>query len=75
MHYKETSFGFEWGAAKIERAFSDDRREWVTLTLDTPKYEGHNGIQIYVTRTGKVRVHDSRGEWTPPNGKVKRQNG
>jgi hypothetical protein len=62
-----TKYGFEWGAARIQRTFSDDKRGWVTLTLETPKYAGHNGLQIYVTRTGKVRIHDSRGEWSPPN--------
>jgi hypothetical protein len=53
MHYKETEYGFEWGAAKIERCFSDDKKGWVTLLLKTPKDE----LQIYVTKTGKVRVH------------------
>ena len=67
QHYSETKYGFEWGAAKVQRAFSDDKRGWVTLTLETPKHSGHAGLQIYVTRTGKVRIHDSRGEWSPPN--------
>ena len=65
QHYAETKYGFEWGAAKVQRAFSDDKRGWVTLTLETPKYDGHKGLQIYVTRTGKVRIHDARGEWLP----------
>jgi hypothetical protein len=67
QHYAETKYGFEWGSAHVQRVFSDDKRGWVTLTLDTPKHAGHNSLQIYVTRTGKVRIHDSRGEWSPPN--------
>jgi len=67
QHYAETPYGFEWGAARVQRAFSDDKRGWVTLTLDTPKHAGHDSLQIYVTRTGKVRIYDSRGEWSPPN--------
>ena len=67
QHYAETKCGFEWGSAHVQRAFSDNTRGWVTLTLDTPKHAGHNSLQIYVTKTGKVRIHDSRGEWSPPN--------
>ena len=66
-HYAETKYGFEWGAAKIQRAFSDAKKGWVTLTLDTPRHAGHGNIQVYITRTGKVRIHDARGEWSPPN--------
>jgi len=66
-HFAEIKYGFEWGAATITRAFSDRERGWITLLLATPKYTGHNSLQIYVTRTGKVRIHDSRGEWSPPS--------
>lgn len=60
MHYKETEYGFEWGAATIERFFSDEKKGWVTLGLKTKKYP--EGIQIYITKTGKVRIF-SKGEW------------
>lgn len=68
-HYKETGYGFEWGAATIERCFSDSKKGWVTLQLKTPQHP--NGIQIYVTKTGKVRIHGGgklspNGEWTKP---------
>ena len=53
MHYRETKYGFEWESAKISRDFSDEKAGWVTLRVETPKED----IQIYVTRTGKVRVH------------------
>lgn len=65
-HFKETKFGFEWGSARLSRGFSDGRKGWVTLLLETDKYPGNRSLQIYVTKTGKVRVHDSNGEWLPP---------
>ena len=66
MHYKETAYGFEYGAAKIQRFHSDAKKGYVYIGLETPKYIGADRIQIYVTKTGKVRIHDSRGEWTAP---------
>lgn len=69
QHYAETKYGFEWGAAVIERCFSDDKNGWVTLLLKTPKHE--HGLQIYVTKTGKVRIHSEAGEWLPPKKKGK----
>lgn len=59
IHYQETRYGFAWGAAKIERCFSDEKKGWVTLLLETPKHT----IQLYVTKTGKVRISDASGEW------------
>ena len=63
LHYKETKFGFEYGSAQIRRIFSDEKKGWITLEIKTPKYP--SGIQVYVTKTGKVRIY-SKGEWTPP---------
>ena len=37
------------------------------MLLRTPKIAKNGGMQIYVTKTGKVRVFDARGEWTPPS--------
>jgi hypothetical protein len=65
--YAETEFGFDYGAAKVTRMFSDERKGWVTLGLETPKHV--RAIQIYVTRTGKVRIHSDGGEWTAPKRK------
>jgi hypothetical protein len=65
MHYKETKYGFEWGAAKVERLFSDEKKGWVVLEIKTPKHK--HGLQIYVTKTGKVRMRSAVGEWTAPN--------
>ena len=67
QHYAETKYGFEWGAADISRCFSDDRKGWVTLLLKTKKHP--IGIQIYVTRTGKVRIFDGDCEWPAPKKK------
>ena len=64
IHYKDTDFGFEWGAGKLERGFSDNKKGSVTMVLETPKY--YRGIQIYITKTGKVRIHDENGEWIKP---------
>lgn len=58
IHYKETVHGFEYGAAKIERMCSDDKAGWVSMAVFTPRDE----VQIYVTKTGKVRVWNKKGE-------------
>lgn len=65
MHYKETSFGFEYGPVRVERLFSDEKNGWVTLGIGTDKYP-YLGIQVYVTKTGKVRIRDKNGEWVRP---------
>ena len=61
MQGRDIEYGFEWGPVKIERCFSDEKKGWVVLLLKTKKYP--NGMQIYVTNTGKVRVYDAKGEW------------
>lgn len=53
MHFKEIQYGFEYGAAKIERCMSDEKKGWVVLLLTTPKAD----YQIYITKTGKVRIY------------------
>lgn len=62
IRFEMTPFGFNYGAAEITRTCSDDKKGWVMLIVRTPKQD----LQIYVTKTGKVRVHDkSSKEWTP----------
>lgn len=62
IDYQETQFGFEWGAATVDRVFSDTKTGCVTISIRTPKED----LQIYVTKTGKVRVHGKdRKEWKP----------
>lgn len=64
IHFKNTKYGFEWGAAKITRCFADDKKGWVAIEIETPKYKGQKGMQIYITKTGKIRIH-AHGEWKP----------
>lgn len=66
MHYAETKHGFDWGAAKVTRCFSDTKKGWVTLLLETPKHKDNRALQICVTKTGQVRIHDAHGEWKAP---------
>ena len=53
--FKETKYGFKYGAAEITRLCSNDKKGWVVLQLDTPKIKD---VQIYVTKTGKVVIHN-----------------
>lgn len=63
---KITQYGFEWGSAKIERHISDEKKGWIVMGLETPKYKGDKALQIYVTKTGKVRIFGPNGEWNKP---------
>jgi len=63
MNYKETQYGFEYGAVTIERLCSDEKKGWVILSIRTPKHKEHDGLQIYVTKTGKIRFWHDRKEW------------
>lgn len=54
IRYKESLYGFSYGAADVTRIHSDDAKGWVLLRLNTPKKR----LQIYVTKTGKVRIFD-----------------
>ena len=49
----ETEYGFQYGAASVSRACSDQKKGWVVIEINTPR----DDLQIYVTKTGKVRVH------------------
>ena len=67
MHYQETKYGFEYGAADVMRLHSDDATGWVTVGLKTRKDE----LQLYVTKTGKIRVYSQRdGELFPKGGEA-----
>ena len=63
IHYAETQYGFDWGSAKISRCMSSQKKGWVVLFLETPKHKQCNALQIYVTKSGKVRIHGAHGEW------------
>ena len=62
IKFMESLWGFHWGSVTIERLFSSEKKGWVTLGISTPKAQ----LQVYVTKTGKVRIHDQSGnEWLP----------
>lgn len=50
IHYKETRYGFEYGAAKVKRIFN--REGQVCITLKTER----EVIDIRVTKTGMIRT-------------------
>ena len=58
VHFAITKYGFEYGNAKIERLMSDEKRGWVIIQLKSDKAD----MQIYITRTGKVRVLSCGGK-------------
>ena len=49
-HYRETRYGFEWGAATVERQIS--HKGAVQFVVVTPRQE----LTIYVTPTGLIRA-------------------
>lgn len=57
IHGEITPFGFEYGAATITRIHGDVANGWVVMSLKTPKTD----LQIYVTKTGLVKIHDAAG--------------
>lgn len=55
-----TEYGFQFGAALVERCA--ELRGAVVVTVTTPK----GRLDVYVTRTGKTRVFSAGQEWKPP---------
>jgi hypothetical protein len=72
IHFQELQCGFEWGGAKLTRLFSDDKKGWVTFGVSSRRFPQSRGmdIQIYVTKTGKIRIHSANGEWKAPKKKT-----
>lgn len=50
-----TQYGFNYGSARVERSASDETKQWVYITVHTPKVGQH--VSVYVTKTGKTRVY------------------
>ena len=50
---ERTPFGFKVGAADVQYMASDGKKGWAVVGVTTPK----SRVQIYVTKTGKVRVY------------------
>ena len=55
VHFENTQYGFIYGGATVERLCSDVDKGWVVMSLVTKKYPA-NVLQIYVTKTGKIRI-------------------
>jgi hypothetical protein len=53
MNFKQKDYGFKWGSIDVERLISDEEKGWVTLGIKSNK----TSLQIYATKTGKVRVY------------------
>lgn len=53
-----TDYGFVYGPATIQRICSDDKKGWVVLEVVSAK----TNVQIYVTKTGKIRVFGKDGK-------------
>lgn len=51
--YEEREYGFLYGSADVSRICSDEKKGWVVVGLTTPK----SRVQVYATKTGKVRVY------------------
>lgn len=64
--YEETRYGFVYGSLTIHRMFSDAKHGWVIVNLTTPK----TNVQVYATKTGKVRVFVDGKEVTKVGGKA-----
>lgn len=60
-----TQYGFVFGPAEVARCCSDKKKGCVFLEVSTVKRK-KDPVQIYVTRTGKVRIYSAKGEWKAP---------
>ena len=56
--FEPLEYGFKYGSASVTRVCSDEKKGWVVIGIDTPK----KNIQVYVTKTGKVRLYDEGRE-------------
>lgn len=53
-----TEYGFQFGAANVSCLCSDETKGWAIIGISSPKGE----LQIYTTRTGKIRVFKNNQE-------------
>lgn len=53
-HYRETQFGFDWGAAKVTRLFSHN--SVISIGVETQRQR----VNLYITPTGKIRLFDGK---------------
>lgn len=57
MKYQVTNHGVQFGPALVEALCSDDAKGWILLRLKT----GKTTIEVYVTKTGKIRFYQPNG--------------
>lgn len=66
-----TDYGFKYGAAEVTRIHADESKGYVLIAVKSPKDE----LQIYVTRTGKIRVWNYKtGQELKPTLKASKEN-
>jgi len=57
---ERTDHGFKFGAAEVSCMCSIESHGWSIIGIETPRVD----LQLTVTRTGLVRIHDRDGnEW------------
>lgn len=61
MKVQLTENGFDFGNASVAAVCSDEARGWVVVSITTNK----SRIEVYVTKTGKLRVHKDNTELLP----------
>ena len=54
----DTHYGFQYGSANVTRIYANEKTGAVSIMIKSPKSEA----QIYVTRTGKIRIWLDREE-------------
>ena len=52
MEYNEDQYGFTWGPLTLHRICHDEKKGWCVLEANSKKHT----VQIYCTKTGKIRV-------------------
>lgn len=59
IRLERTESGFNFGAAEVSAMCADEKKGWSVVSINTPK----RSLQVYVTRTGQVRIFDQvKGE-------------
>ena len=62
MECELTQFGFRWGVTEVTRLAELPEDRGIAMSVTTPRRK----IEVYVTKTGLVRVFSPGGqEWKP----------
>ena len=56
--FELTRYGMKWGGVELTRLCSHYKLGWVVLEVKTKK----DSFQVYVTKTGKMRLYGKNGE-------------